>query len=292
MSGPAALAIWTGAVLDASLKTTVVLGLGLAVTRALKRSSAANRHAVWTLTFAALPALLWASHRRGPQVAIDAPWLAALWLTGACVAAAPLAVSTWRLRRIRWTQTGSVGRTRLGVSAHISGPITWGWLRPVVLLSPRVIEAAPHREAALAHELAHVQRGDWLIHTLTWLTCAAFWFHPLVWPAWRQLAMEAEHAADDAAIASGVAPSSLAALLLGLASHRPPRGALGIVSSPTATRIRSILEPRTRHASRWRASVVSSAGLALALTALGQWQPWTAPPENVTCQPAHPRPLP
>ena len=52
----------------------------------------------------------------------------------------------------------------LAISDDIDGPVLIGWLRPVILLPP-----GPHAclsdsevEAVLAHELAHVRRGDYL----------------------------------------------------------------------------------------------------------------------------------
>ncbi len=291
MSGPAELAIATGALLDAGLKATAVLGIGAATTLLLRRSTAANRHAVWALSLGSLPALLGLAHGRGPEIAVDQPWVAAVWLAGALAVLTPLALGLVRLFRLRWTQTEAIGKARVGVSAEISGPLTYGWLRPVVLLSAHPWSPG-QREAALAHELAHVRRADWLVHVLTWVVCAVFWFNPLVWLAWRQLGLEAEHAADDAAIASGVAPSSLASLLLGIATTRPPRGALAAGSNSTSRRIRAILDPRPRHASRWPTALVCAVGLCFASSALGKWHPWTAPPEVVTCHPAPPGLLP
>src|SRR5262249_8572343 len=53
---------------------------------------------------------------------------------------------------------------------------------------------------AIVHELEHVRRGDWASQSVARVVCACYWFHPLVWIAWRQLALEAERACDDAVV--------------------------------------------------------------------------------------------
>jgi bla regulator protein BlaR1 len=52
----------------------------------------------------------------------------------------------------------------------------------------------------LLHELEHVRRRDWPVHIAARLVTALYWFHPLVWIAWRQLCLEAERACDDAVL--------------------------------------------------------------------------------------------
>ena len=53
---------------------------------------------------------------------------------------------------------------------------------------------------AFVHELEHVRRRDWWVHLAARVTCALYWFHPLVWIAYRQLTLEAERACDDAVV--------------------------------------------------------------------------------------------
>ena len=53
------------------------------------------------------------------------------------------------------------------VSDRVSGPITFGLLRPVVVFPPSVFGMPAHVQEAIAyHELLHVQRRDWLSEIL------------------------------------------------------------------------------------------------------------------------------
>ena len=89
-------------------------------------------------------------------------------------------------------------------AAPLRIPAVLGAWRPRVLL-PREWERWPRPwlAAALAHEAAHVERGDlrWQL-LVRWLR-PLFWFHPGVWLASRQLLAEAEAACDERAVARG-----------------------------------------------------------------------------------------
>ena len=89
-------------------------------------------------------------------------------------------------------------------SAHPSLLVTWGWLRPVIIL-PQAAAAwsARRMQIVLSHELAHVSRADWVVQMAAGLIRAAYWFNPVVWVACRQLRDASEEACDDAVIASG-----------------------------------------------------------------------------------------
>jgi hypothetical protein len=55
------------------------------------------------------------------------------------------------------------------------------------------------------------------------VVCAAYWFHPLIWIAWRRLALEVERACDDAVLGRSEA-AAYAGQLVGLA-ERPQSAA-------------------------------------------------------------------
>ena len=70
-------------------------------------------------------------------------------------------------------------------------PMTWGLLRPKLLLpadSDRWSDE--RRRLVIRHELAHVERRDYLTNLITQFVCALYWFNPLVWLVARQLRVE------------------------------------------------------------------------------------------------------
>jgi TonB family protein len=83
------------------------------------------------------------------------------------------------------------------VSDTISGPVTFGWSRPAILLPARVCELpADLREAIACHELVHVRRGDWLFVLAEEAIRGLFWFHPAVWFALSQIQLAREQTVD------------------------------------------------------------------------------------------------
>ncbi len=91
---------------------------------------------------------------------------------------------------------------RVRESESISVPMTVGQIAPTILLPMgwREWDSAKF-QAVLAHEEAHVRRSDWAIGVMARIYCCIFWFHPLSWWLKRELALLAEYACDDSALA-------------------------------------------------------------------------------------------
>lgn len=285
MSAPSDWAVAASVLLDTAARSTVLVGLAWGVTRALPRGSAAQRHAVWACLFGALPLLPALAAQQGAGIAWDAGWLVLVWALGFALALLPLARGLVGLERLRATAVPDPFVPGLYTSDAVPGPITWGLMRPIIVMPAEASTwPASLRAAALAHERAHVARRDWAVHVLAWVVAAGFWFHPLVWLARRELAREAEHAADDRVLASGVRPSDYASLLLALAGAPVARAALGAAPSLVGRRVEAVLGVRSRSALRWPAA---AAALALfAVPALGAWPTRTAPDAaELTCNP-------
>ena len=92
---------------------------------------------------------------------------------------------------------------RVWVTREPLGPLTFGWVRPTVVL-PEALAA--HRstdelEPLLAHELVHVRRGDALVGLIQTLVQCLWWFHPLIWWVNRRIVFERERCCDEEVVA-------------------------------------------------------------------------------------------
>ena len=137
--------------------------------------------------------------------------------------------------------------TALLTSDELASPISWGLMRPVIVLNNRAVEASGEAEAIIAHELAHVARLDWIKLLLARFACALFWFNPLVWVLAREAHQLREEAADDAVLGANIADTDYAQLLVGVARHECPGlllGAHGVAPSKSslARRVARVLD--------------------------------------------------
>ena len=187
-----------------------------------------------------------------------------------------LGVDLWRLYRIRrdglpWPErrelmqsltTESGIRRSVEVLLHegILAPLTYGVWRPAILLP---YEACEWSEAdlrrAIVHELEHVRRGDWVVQLAARATCVFYWFHPLVWVAFRWLSVEAERASDDAVVRSAerIEYAEQLVLLAGRLSKAHAQPALGMANrSDLSTRVSALLDGNQR---RGRAGLLAAA---------------------------------
>ena len=96
--------------------------------------------------------------------------------------------------------------------------VTWGAAAPKIVV-PRGAVAWPRERirVVLAHELAHIVRGDWLLQMVAEVTRAVHWCNPLAWIVCRRARLESEHACDDAVLSLGISGSEYASHLLDLA---------------------------------------------------------------------------
>ena len=132
-----------------------------------------------------------------------------------------------------------------------SMPLTWGMVRPRILLPASAQEwSAARRRAVLSHELAHITRHDWFVQICAELARGMYWFHPLVWFAGTSLRNESERACDDSVLNSGINASDYASQLLDLArtlknAHRGWSTALAIARpSNLERRFIAMLNPK------------------------------------------------
>lgn len=213
-------------------------------------------------------------------------------LAGMARRATPVAGESWRGLVAEGARALGVARpVRLLASEDTDVPLTWGLLRPVIVLGADHEEwSADRRRMVLNHELAHVARWDTATQLAAQVLCALYWFNPLIWLAARALRTERERACDDRVLAAGARASTYAGELLEIARNSAGLargGALAMARrSELEGRLLAILNPRARRGSpRARAALaVSAAALALMLP-LAAFRPDAAPK---TGAPAHP----
>jgi hypothetical protein len=105
----------------------------------------------------------------------------------------------------------------------VPAPVSTGILHPRVLLPIGLADRLSDEElrAVALHEIAHLRRRDSLVLTLAALVRAVLFFHPLVWPAARQISALAEQCADDAVLETTGQAVPYARLLARLAEELP-----------------------------------------------------------------------
>jgi TonB family protein len=109
-------------------------------------------------------------------------------------------------------------------SPHPAMPVTWGVVHPKILLPCDAAHWPEERiRIVLAHELAHIRRGDWATQMVAEVLRSVYWFNPLVWIAASRLRRESEQACDDAVLSLGVEASDYATHLLELARRARTR---------------------------------------------------------------------
>lgn len=142
-----------------------------------------------------------------------------IWLLGVGVMLLYLLFSYLRLRR-RVAVCVCVGGNVFQSDA-VSSPFVMGLFRPRIYLPSEMDEATA--ASVLAHERAHISRGDHLVKFIGFLLLALYWFHPLVWLGYILLCRDLELACDERVIKSLDAPARAAysqALLSCSAPHR------------------------------------------------------------------------
>jgi hypothetical protein len=198
-------------------------------------------------------------------VLIDAPWLTAL------------ARAQHRM--------GFKHGTALLTSNELPSPISWGVVRPVILLNAEASESHAEAEAIITHELAHVANLDWAKLLVARVVTAIFWFNPFVWLLAREAHQLREEAADDAVLATDIKDTDYARLLVGVARHECRGlliGAHGVAPARNSLsrRVKRVLDGAVKRApGGWRwgsAAAFFAAGMAVPVAALNLVPPTTA----------------
>jgi uncharacterized protein (TIGR03435 family) len=202
--------------------------------------------------------------------------LLAAWGAGVALFLLPSAVGLWQIRSLRrsalpWRRGQSLVeplarsagiRRPVEVLLHeaLSGPMACGVARPAILM-PRDAESwnPDDLNRAMIHELEHVRRADSIWLGLARVACAMYWFHPLIWIAWRKLALEAERSCDDAVLRHSE-PTAYADQLVNLARRMSQAKRLTSLAMANrldlAARVNAVLDSRRKRGPAGTSAVI------------------------------------
>jgi TonB family protein len=217
------------------------------------------------------------------------PWqdlaLAALG-AGATIRALWLTLGLWRLRRYRlesdllYPLPESVDGARLlagadadvFVSGAVNGPVTFGFLRPAVLLPLRFRDLAYEQQHAIAcHEYLHVRRRDWLVTVCEEAVGALLWFHPVIWWLLSRIRLTREQVVDREVVQLTRSGQPYIDAMLAMAGARPQ---LDLAPAPLFLRKRHLsqrLRSLLKEVSMSKARLISSFAFMSLLLALTGW---------------------
>ncbi len=120
-----------------------------------------------------------------------------VWIAGAVLMLVYMLVSYLLLyRRMRFAMR-LAGEDGVYESDAVTSPFVFGLIRPKIYL-PYSMDAGT-RSHVIAHERAHLSRGDHFIKPFAFLLLSVYWFHPLLWAAYILLCRDIESACDERA---------------------------------------------------------------------------------------------
>ena len=121
-----------------------------------------------------------------------------VWVSGICTILLYSAISIVNLR-IKVREAVPL-QGNIWLCDHVETPFILGVFKPHIYLPSSLGEA--EKPYVLAHENAHLKRGDHFIKPFGFLLLAVYWFNPLVWVAYILLSRDIEAACDEKVIGS------------------------------------------------------------------------------------------
>ncbi|NYE63807.1 D-alanyl-D-alanine endopeptidase (penicillin-binding protein 7) [Duganella sp. 1224] len=175
---------------------------------------------------------------------------------------------------------GITREVRVRLVDTLASPITAGWWRPVVMVPTALVTGMPPQllQALLAHELAHIQRHDYLINLLQNVIETLLFYHPAVWWLSNRVRLERELIADAVAARQLGEPRRLALALselerLRFSHHQLAQAANG---GDLMQRIQHLLRPAPQSLN-WKAAI---AMLGVAMACVSVYAEATAADKN------------
>jgi beta-lactamase regulating signal transducer with metallopeptidase domain len=227
-------------------------------------------------------------------------WIALAWLAGAALMLARTSVKVAGAEKLRRScrpledatiQTllaetrralGLARQVRIGLTNKLTSPAVVGVFVPMLILPLSLVTSLTPEQIrfVLLHELAHIQRGDYLANLFQFFAESLLFFNPAVWWISHLVRREREACCDALAIALSGAPADYARTLVHVAESVLEPAPLAAPAfggrrepSSLAERIQRLLVPGYRPSLRltWRAMLAAllSGSVLLFLSALG-----------------------
>lgn len=209
-----------------------------------------------------------------------------------------LAAGLWRLRRIRIESSripAPIANYRQSiewfVSDRIAGPVTFGWLRPTILLPSHFCTLPPEQQFAVAwHELLHVERRDWLFVIAEETIRSVLWFHPAAWYALSEVQLAREQVVDGEVVAATRDQAAYLEALVAVAAHHSGAdlapAPLFLKKRQLAVRVAAVLKeaPMSKFKLMTRA-ILASAAILAAVIALAIFVPFQSEAQTLPDSP-------
>lgn len=214
-------------------------------------------------------------------------WIVVLWSLGVLMCSLRPLLGWHTLRRLRRVGVSPASddvlltmrrvSERLGLCCTVrvlqstlaQVPVVVGYMRPMILLPVSLVTSIPaaQLEAILAHELAHVQRHDFVVNLLQTVVETLFFYHPAVWWLSHQIRIEREHCCDDIVVRMLGNRVEYGRALLAIEELRGRRTvlALGVADGSLLSRVRRIVGLHSEHTAISLAECLPAALLGIAL---------------------------
>ena len=89
-------------------------------------------------------------------------------------------------------------KIKIGISSTIDTPITFGWIKPIILLPIALVNqlSVKEIESIILHEWAHILRNDYLLNLMTSFVQLVLFFNPFTYLFNKEISLQREIACD------------------------------------------------------------------------------------------------
>ena len=172
------------------------------------------------------------------------PLFSVLWFVGVVFLVGHFSIRYWHI--LKKLDTAVLLRENIYLSEWISAPVVIGLLKPKIVVPFSVDETS--MKHIIAHEKAHIRRGDHWWKLLAYGILTLHWFNPFVWIAYLLLGRDIELACDEAVVKTMDSNSradytqALVTCAAGKGAHKLPLLGFGTVG--IRTRVKCIMNYR------------------------------------------------